>query len=194
MPTRLKGLPIRSLRAISLPLILGVLSALVAQAFVALVVNLNELLLIAPSSRALLDNRTLVIATLAVPTMGGLMVGLIRHFTGTHAGHGPAEIIAAVQTRSGELPARSAWASATSSLVSLGSGAPVGEYGPLVHMGGSLGSTLARLFRSDITTVNIAIACGVASAISTVFNAPIAGILFAHEIILRHFAPRRSRL
>jgi len=178
------------LRAGALPLIVGVLAALAAQLFVALVVKLNNLLLIAPSSRALLESQSLLIMTLAVPTAGGLVVGLIRHFTGTHAAHGPAEIIAAVQTRSGELPARSAWASASSSLVSLGSGAAVGEYGPLVHMGGSLGSTLARLFRSDITTVNIAIACGVASAISTVFNAPIAGILFAHEIILRHFAPR----
>ena len=180
----------RSARAVSLPLIVGVLSALVAQLFVALVVKLNDLLLVAPSSRSMFDDQTLVIATLAVPTIGGLVVGLIRHFGGAHAAHGPAEIIAAVQTRSGELPARSAWASASSSLVSLGSGAAVGEYGPLVHMGGSLGSALARLFRSNITTVNIAIACGVASAISTVFNAPIAGILFAHEIILRHFAPR----
>lgn len=178
------------LRALSLPLIVGVLAALAAQLFVALVVKINNLLLIAPSGRALLDDRTLVIMTLAVPTVGGLVVGLIRHFTGAHAAHGPAEIIAAVQTRSGELSARSAWASASSSLVSLGSGAAVGEYGPLVHMGGSLGSALARLFRSDVTTVNIAIACGAASAISTVFNAPIAGILFAHEIILRHFAPR----
>src|SRR6056297_3226500 len=178
------------LRAGALPLIVGVLAALAAQLFVALVVKLNNLLLIAPSSRALLESQSLLIMTLAVPTAGGLVVGLIRHFTGTHAAHGPAEIIAAVQTRSGELPARSAWASASSSLVSLGSGAAVGEYGPLVHMGGSLGSALARLFRSNITTVNIAIACGVASAISTVFNAPIAGILFAHEIILRHFAPR----
>lgn len=177
-------------RAVSVPLIVGMFSALLAQLFVALVVKLNDLLLIAPASRSLLDDRTLVAVTLAVPTIGGLVVGLIRHFAGAHATHGPPEIIAAVQTRSGNLPARSAWASASSSLVSLGSGATVGEYGPLVHMGGSLGSALARLFRSDVTTVNIAIACGVASAISTVFNAPIAGILFAHEVILRHFAPR----
>lgn len=180
----------RFLRAVSLPLIVGALSALVAQLFVALVVALNDLLMIAPSSRSVPDDRTALIMTIAVPTLGGMVVGLIRHFAGAQAAHGPAEIIAAVQTRSGELPARSALASASSSLVSLGSGAAVGEYGPLVHMGGSLGRALSRLFRSDITTVNIAIACGVASAISTVFNAPIAGILFAHEIILRHFAPR----
>jgi len=179
-----------SARTVSLPLIVGVASALVAQLFVALVVKLNQLLLITPSSRSTIDDEILIVATLAVPTIGGLVVGLIRHFAGTHAAHGPPEIIAAVQTRSGELPARSAWASASSSLVSLGSGAAVGEYGPLVHMGGSLGSALARVFRSDVTTINIAIACGVAAAISTVFNAPIAGILFAHEIILRHFAPR----
>ena len=173
-----------------LPLIVGVLAALAAQLFVALVVALNDLLLINAAAGASVVSRGVAIATVLVPTLGGLLVGLLRHFGGTAIGYGPARIIAAVQTRNDALPARAGWLSASSSLVSLGSGAAVGEYGPLVHMGGSLGATLARILRSDITTINITVACGVAAAISTVFNAPIAGILFVHEIILRHFAPR----
>ena len=185
-----KGTAIKIVRAMSLPIITGMLAALAAQGFVALFVELNELLLISEGSRATLGTHTLVVATLLVPTAGGLAVGLLRHFARSLVDHGPPEIIAAVQTRSGEVPARAAWASVSSNAIALGSGAAVGEYGPLVNAGGSLGSALARLLRSDVTMVNITIACGVAAAISTVFNAPIAGILFAHEIILRHFAPR----
>ena len=170
-----------------LPLIVGVLAALAAQLFVALVVALNDLLLVTAAART---SGAFTVATVAVPAAGGLLVGLIRYFGGTAVDHGPAEIIAAVQTRNDELRARPGVLSASSSLVSLGSGATVGEYGPLVHIGGSLGATFARIFRSDVTTINITAACGVAAAISTVFNAPIAGILFAHEIVLRHFAPR----
>jgi len=177
-------------RALSLPLIVGVLAALAAQLFVALVVGLNDVLLNNAAAAMRLGSREIAIATVLVPTLGGLLVGFMRRFAGAAVDHGPAEIIAAVQTRNDELRARPGLLSASASLVSLGSGAAVGEYGPLAHMGGSMGATLARIFRSDITTINTTVACGVAAAISTVFNAPIAGILFAHEIILRHFAPR----
>jgi len=182
--------PTRALRALSLPIIVGLLAALAAQLFVALAVALNDLLLITPASHAAGGAGLATAAIVLVPTLGGLLVGCLRHFGGDGVDHGPARIIAAVQTRNDELRARPGLLSASASLVSLGSGATVGEYGPLVHMGGSLGATLARVFRSDITTINTTVACGVAAAIATVFNAPIAGILFAHEIILRHFAPR----
>jgi len=128
--------------------------------------------------------------TLAVPTLAGLAIGLLRRAAGDRMLQGPAEIIAAVQTREGGTAPRAGPLSAAGGLISLGGGAAVGEYGPLVHMGGSLGSWLARALRTDVTTINTAIACGVAAAIATVFNAPLAGILFAHEIILRHFSPR----
>jgi CIC family chloride channel protein len=173
-----------------LPIGVGIGAALVAQAFVAAVVRLNDLLLITPAARLEAPADVLLAATVLVPATGGLLVGLLRRFAGASRLQGPPEVIAAVQTRSGGIDARAGLASAAGGLVSIGSGATVGEYGPLVHMGGSVGATLARLFRTDATVINIAIACGVAAAIATVFNAPLAGILFAHEIILRHFAPR----
>ncbi|MGK7296621.1 MAG: chloride channel protein [Candidatus Wenzhouxiangella sp. M2_3B_020] len=178
------------LTTLLLPIVAGTAAALVAQGFVAAVVALNDLLLVSPTVRVDAAPDWLLVMTVAVPALGGLAVGLLRWAAGDHNLHGPAELIETVQTRRGHLPRRAGAASASSGLLSLGSGAAVGEYGPLVHMGGSLGSALARIFRADITTINIAIACGVAAAISTVFNAPMAGILFAHEIILRHFAPR----
>lgn len=175
----------------SLGLLIGITGALVANVFVAGVNWLNDALLISPRSRMMETHAGwLTAATLIVPTLGGLLVGLIHLKIPGGRAHTPADVIAAVQTREGHLPGRPALLSGLSSLVSLGSGASVGQYGPLVHIGGALGSLWSRLFRMDVSMGNIAIACGVAAAISTVFNAPIAGILFAHEVILRHFSLR----
>ena len=90
----------------------------------------------------------------------------------------------------GRVPLRSGFLSALTSLVSLGAGASVGQYGPLTHLGATFGSLVARLNRHAATTVTIWVGCGVAAAISTAFNAPIAGIVFAHEVILRHYSLR----
>lgn len=178
-------------RVAGLGLLIGVTAAVLANGFVAGIVWLNETLLIAPRSRMMAAaSPWLPVATVAVPIIGGLLVGAAHRLLAERRAHGPAEVIAAVQTRRGRLALKPALVSGVSGLVSLGSGASVGQYGPLVHLGGSLGSAWARLFRAGVTVDNIAIACGVAAAISTVFNAPIAGILFAHEVILRHFALR----
>lgn len=169
----------------------GMLSAILANGFVAAIHWLNDLLLISPRSRMMAQRDWfLVSATVAVPAVGGLVVGLLHRMIRERRAHAPADVIAAIQTRRGRLPAKPAMISGLSSLVALGSGASVGQYGPLVHLGGALGSWLARVFRASTTIDNIAIACGVAAAISTVFHAPIGGILFAHEALLRHFALR----
>jgi CIC family chloride channel protein len=169
----------------------GVIAALIANGFVAAIMWANDLLMISPRSRMMqTDGAWLTTATILVPAAGGLLVGVIHQAIPGGRPHAPPDVISAVQTRRGRLPQRTGWLSGLSALVSLGSGASVGQYGPLVHMGGTVGSGMARLFRADVTGDNIAIACGVAAAISTVFHAPIAGILFAHEVILRHFALR----
>jgi CIC family chloride channel protein len=181
----------RVLIVVVLGAVAGVASAVLANAFVAAIGWLNDLLLISPRSRMMESRAWLVtLAIVAVPTLGGLVGGLLHRFIPDGRAHSPADLIAAVQTRKGRLPLRTGLLTGLSSLVSLGSGASVGQYGPLVHVGGTVGSALARLFRVGVTSDNIAIACGVAAAISTVFHAPIAGILFAHEVVLRHFALR----
>ena len=74
--------------------------------------------------------------------------------------------------------------------ISLGGGAPVGQYGPLVHFGAAIGSYLSELFGSRRITADVFIGCGVAAAIAAGFHAPIAGVVFAHEAVLRHFSFR----
>jgi len=182
---------VRFLGLVALGAIVGGVAALVAVSFVAGVVWLNDTLLISPRGRMMFEYpHWLVVTTLAVPILGGVLVGQLHRLLPQHRPHGPADVIAAVQTGRGRLPIRAGAVSALSALVSLGSGASVGQYGPLVHLGASLGSAGARWLRLSRCDDHITIACGVAAAIATVFNAPLAGIVFAHEVVLRHYALR----
>ena len=175
-----------------LGMVTGTLASLAAIAFVELVAVLNEWLLISPRSRFMFDNaQWLIFATIAVPAAGGLIVGLIHRCIPERRSHGPPDVIRVVQGMDGRIPARSGFLSALASVVSLGAGASVGQYGPLAHLGATLGSLVARggnRHRRWMATVGVG--CGVAAAISTAFNAPIAGIVFAHEVILRHYSLR----
>ncbi len=186
--------PLPLLRFLGLVLLgaaIGGVASLAAAGFVRGVLWLNELLLISPRSRVMFSYpNMLMLATIAVPTLGGLIVGYLHRLIPERRPHTPADAIAAVQTRRGQLPARAGGITALSALISLGAGASVGQYGPLVHLGATLGSLGARLMRLSRSEDNITIACGVAAAIATAFNAPLAGIIFAHEVVLRHYALR----
>jgi len=103
--------------------------------------------------------------------------------------HGPADSIYAAHRVDNELDVKAGIASTLAAFVSAGGGASVGQYGPLVHFGATLGSYLNVATRGVLTT-DIFIGCGVAGAIGAGFNAPIAGMVFAHEAILRHFSLR----
>ena len=174
-----------------LGMVVGVLTSLAAIAFVELVFALNDWLLIAPRSRFMVDDtRLLLLATVCVPALGGLLVGVLHRFIPERRSHGPPDVIRAVQGLDGRIPARSGFLSALASVVSLGAGASVGQYGPLAHLGATLGSLVARISRDGRWMATVGVGCGVAAAISTAFNAPIAGIVFAHEVILRHYSLR----
>ena len=176
----------------ALGMVVGTLASLAAIGFVDLVLLLNEWLLISPRSRFMQENRALLLAaTVCVPAAGGLVVGLVHRY-GIPEGrpHGPPDVIRAVQGLDGRVPLRSGFLSALTSLVSLGAGASVGQYGPLAHLGGTLGSLAARLNRHTERSATVWVGCGVAAAISTAFNAPLAGLVFAHEVILRHYSLR----
>lgn len=172
-------------------LVVGLATAFATIGFIEIVAGLNRLLLVDPAARIGQDALTLVLTTVGALTLGGLVVGLILYFGGNDGAQlGPADTIYAVQLKE-RLPPPSAGAWSTlAAMLSLGCGASVGQYGPLVYLGtlfGQLGNRLPLGLR-DIR--NIAIACGVAAAISTGFNAPIAALVFTHEVILRHYSLR----
>ncbi len=172
-------------------IVIGAIASLAAILFVELVGLLNHWLLISARSRMMTDNvPLLVLATITVPALGGLVVGLLCQYIPERRPHGPPDIIQVAQGQSSHMPLRSGLLTAAASLVSLGSGASVGQYGPLTHLGSTLGSAIARFTGNNTAMGTIGVGCGVAAAISTAFNAPIAGLVFAHEVILRHYSLR----
>ena len=103
--------------------------------------------------------------------------------------NGPADTIYAAHRTDNLLDIKVGYLSSLTALLSASGGAAVGLYGPLVHLGGTIGTTLKKLTR-DLLSIDVFLGCGVAGAISAGFGAPLAGIIFAHEAILRHFSMR----
>ena len=172
-------------------LIVGLVAAFATAGFVEMVQYLNDQLFISSASRAGIAGNTLALITVAALTLGGLIVGLILHYgVAQKSSLGPADTIFAIQLRE-KLPAPLSGLSSTlASMLSLGCGASVGQYGPLVYIGTLAGQITNRLPLGLPYLRSITIACGVAAAISTAFNAPIAALIFTHEVILRHYSLR----
>lgn len=182
---------IRMILLIGIAVVIGTLAALAAIALVEVVSWLNRLLLVDPRARVQWEEvpGIVMLATLLVPTLGGLAVGLLhRHLSPEGRPLGPPDAIRAVQFRDRLPGARSGTVSTLTAALSLGVGASVGQYGPMVYLGAMIGGAARRLEWLVPNLAAIAMSCGVAAAISTAFNAPIAGLVFAHEVVLRHYA------
>ncbi|KDA41759.1 chloride channel protein EriC [Frankia sp. BMG5.23] len=125
---------------------------------------------------------------LAVPVIGGLVYGpLIHRFAREARGHGVPEVMSAVAERDGRISPRVSAVKSLASALCIGAGGSVGREGPIVQIGASLGSALGQLLRVPGRRLPILVACGAAGGIAATFNAPVAGVLFALEVILRTF-------
>lgn len=125
------------------------------------------------------------------PVLGGLVVGLcLERFLTAKRTNGVADVIEAKATGHDEIDLRQAVISGGVTALSLGSGASAGREGPVVHLGAAFASAIARKFHLPRWGKRTLLGCGVAAAVSASFNAPIAGVLFAHEVILGHYAMR----
>lgn len=124
-----------------------------------------------------------------LPALGGLLAGLIAVFYAREVrGAGVSEVINAIVTRRGVIRPRVMWAKALASGLTLGMGGSGGSEGPIVQIGAALGSGVGQIFKLSESNLKTLIACGAAAGISAIFNAPIAGVLFALEVILGDFA------
>jgi CIC family chloride channel protein len=124
-----------------------------------------------------------------VPTLGGLVVGLLVYFFAREAkGHGVPEVMEAVALRGGRIRPIVAVVKSIASSVCIGSGGSVGREGPIVQIGSALGSTVGQLFNLSDERIRNLVACGAAGGIAATFNAPIAGVFFALEVILAEFS------
>lgn len=124
-----------------------------------------------------------------IPAIGGLIVGPLIYFFAPEAkGHGVPEVMQAILLRGGSIRPRVAIVKALASAITIGTGGSVGREGPIIQIGSSLGSTVGQFFNLPSSRLKTLVGCGAAAGIAAAFNAPIAGALFAVEIILMDFA------
>ncbi|MGV7223603.1 MAG: chloride channel protein [Nitrospinales bacterium] len=125
---------------------------------------------------------------IAIPAIGGLIVGPIVYFFAREAkGHGVPEVMYAVALKQGIIRKRIVFIKALVSAVCIGTGGSVGREGPIVQIGSAVGSSLGQLFNVSGNRIRTMVGCGAAAGIAATFNAPIAGSIFALEIILGEF-------
>ena len=124
-----------------------------------------------------------------IPTFGGLTVGLIlHHFTRDARVRSVGDVILGAALHDGRVETRAGIASAIASWITLSTGGSSGREGPVVHMAGVIATWVSRRINADGITGRDLLGCAVAAGVSASFNAPIAGALFALEVVLRHFA------
>jgi len=126
---------------------------------------------------------------LALPACGALLVGLITYFFASEAkGHGVSEVMDAIYRRGGIVRPRVALAKAVASALTIGSGGSAGAEGPIIQIGAAIGSGFGQFFQIHRRHMSTLVACGAAGGIASIFNAPIAGVLFVLEIFLKDFS------
>jgi CIC family chloride channel protein len=123
-----------------------------------------------------------------VPAAGGLIVGPLVYFFAREAkGHGVPEVMEAVALRSGFIRPRLVLVKSLASALCIGSGGSVGREGPIVQIGSAIGSSIGQILKVSGRRLRTLVGCGAAAGIAATFNAPVAGALFAVEIILGDF-------
>lgn len=126
--------------------------------------------------------------TILIPALGALFISPIIIYGAKEAkGHGVPEIIEALVLRSGRIRGKVVAVKALASSICIGSGGSVGREGPIVQISSALASSLCKFFRVRERSIRTLVAAGAAAGISATFNAPIAGALFAVEILLGEF-------
>nr|WSX48196.1 chloride channel protein [Streptomyces sp. NBC_00974] len=125
---------------------------------------------------------------LLAPVVAGAIYGpLVYRYAKEARGHGVPEVMYAVARQGGRIPPRVALVKAVASALCIGGGGSVGREGPIVQIGAALGSTGGSILRMGEERMRLLVACGAAGGIAATFNAPLAGVFFAMELILRDF-------
>lgn len=119
-----------------------------------------------------------------IPILGGLLVGPLILFAQEAKGHGVPEVMQALILRGGRIRARVAAAKIAASALCIGTGGSAGREGPIIQVGSALGSSIGQVLRLSDERIRNLVACGAAAGIAATFNAPIAGVAFAIEVLM----------
>ena len=126
---------------------------------------------------------------IVIPVIGGIIYGpLVYRYAREARGHGVPEVMLAVAENGGRIRPQVSVVKALASAVCIGTGGSVGREGPIVQIGSALASSFGQWVRMPENRMRILVACGAAGGISATFNAPITGVFFGVEIVLREFS------
>ncbi len=125
---------------------------------------------------------------LVYPVIGIFLTGLfVRYVVRDDIGHGITKILYAIARKKSFIRAHNTWSSVIASSITIGFGGSVGAEAPIVLTGSAIGSNLGRFFRLDSKRVMLLVGCGAAGAVSGIFKAPIAGLVFTLEVLMFDF-------
>jgi CIC family chloride channel protein len=174
--------PREGLVLLVMAIVVGVATGLAAVLFIRLIA-LIQLFLYGGAEKILPALGRLWI--ILVPVIGGLLVGpIIARFAVEAKGHGVPEVMQALILRGGRIRPRVAVAKIIASALCIGSGGSAGREGPIVQVGSALGSSIGQWLHLSDERIKNLVACGAAAGIAATFNAPIAGVVFAIEVLL----------
>jgi H+/Cl- antiporter ClcA/CBS domain-containing protein len=193
LPTRATPVDPRVIYISLLALIVGIAAGLMARVLIWLIHLLTHLSFHAPSPN---DGLIAPLAhpgpwVIAVPVIGAFLIGLLaRYGSRAVAGHGIPEAMEQVLTNQSRIPPKLTFLKPFSAAISIGTGAPYGAEGPIIATGGALGSLFGQLLSVTAEERKVLLAAGAAAGIAAAFNAPIASVLLAVELLLFEFRPR----
>jgi len=193
MKNKMSSILKRNIALISTAILVGIIVSFVAQVFTFTAKEVYNFLQAAKTFETytfVLFDKKLSYLPLIGCIIAAFCIGILIKRFKIDRWHGPADTIYSAHQKAGTLDVKRGFLSTLTAFFSISGGASVGIYGPLVHFGGTLGAFLRRRTFMPQIPHDIIIGAGVAAAISAGFNSPIAGIIFSHEVILRHFSMR----
>ncbi|KXB08819.1 hypothetical protein AKJ55_00380 [candidate division MSBL1 archaeon SCGC-AAA382M17] len=182
-----------TVKLIFLAAVVGIVSAFIAIGFRYLLFFFQNLFFYQEVSGLEVSpvNHDLGMWVIIVPAIGAIFVGLItKYIAGEAKGHGVPEVMESITLYGGKMRPRIVLFKALASAFSIGSGGAVGREGPIIQVGSGAGSTIGQLLKLDSDQVKVLVGCGAAGGIAATFNTPVAGIIFALEIILLELKSR----
>jgi H+/Cl- antiporter ClcA/predicted transcriptional regulator len=183
----------RILRITGLAIGLGAASALIAQALLKLIAIITNISFYGRLSHAFVapGGNHLGLAVIAVPVIGGLLVGLMaRYGSAGIRGHGIPEAMVQVLTNESRIPARLTILKPLSAAISIGTGGPFGAEGPIIATGGALGSLIGQVLPNTADERKTLLAAGAAAGMAATFGTPVSAVLLAIELLLFEYRPR----
>ena len=162
-----------------LSLVVGLLSALAAALLKYSIHYIHQILVVGITSES---GRMLYVA---YPLIGMFLTFLfVKYVVRDNISHGISRILFSISRKKSQLRPHNTWSSIIASTLTIGFGGSVGAEAPIVLTGSSIGSVLGRFFKLNYKNVTLLIGCGAAGAVSGIFKAPIAGIVFTLEILM----------